>query len=171
MGKLSFVFILMTFPIILFSQERPAVTDELSIEVVTPSIARSQDVHDIAVKITVKDGQLVSMLMLGMEKSSANLMLVEAAIDSEEIWLIHADHQSGRSDVLAWSFNSNTGKLSIFPVTRRGSYILNVTIQASFESYPAPDAPQNDVIILEGIISGTTFTGNAAGRGNSINIE
>ena len=172
MNKSIFYWALIFFfaPILLAQEIKPVISN-VKYQIVTESLVLANYPQDLEIEINKEINENIQSLILGIPDLNAELYVVSAQLNGEQIWLIRSDNAARNAKVLAWNYNAKTSQLSLYPPDWRTNYRLEITLTIHLIKGTVDNITKIKKVIAEAEIQGRKYLCNVQGRGNEVIIK
>jgi hypothetical protein len=170
MKKIHLISLCIIFPFLLFAQDNPPLTEDVTVEVQNTELEKRGKSQTLQVEITCNSSVAGQTMNLQLRGITGKYILVSAERDDQPLWLIQSETANENDVVLSWQTADDT-QLRLFPGNWPAPYRLNLQIQASLTNLKDVvniTETQLDVLIPG---AGGEELASPTGRGNKISLK
>lgn len=155
----------------LLAQNSNQKTSDIQINVITESLEKTKNPQQLTIEINKNTLNTPANLSVEIENVDADLTLVSAKLNNQDLWLINTSTSANNDKVLAWSYDKETQQLKLYPYNWNSTYILEIDVQVNMKNISQIENQQSTNIILISEISGGTFEALPTGNGSEIQLR
>ena len=164
------LFIIAFFTYQIMAQENIPVTDNVQIEVQTPSLMKYSKAQRVIVNITCNTWTTGQEMHLRLSDATGIPVPISITRNNEPLWMIQSEKASDNTVVMSWQVTEDN-ILILFPGNWSTPFDLNLEMQISLVDIINLENTENTRLDLFLVTGGSELLAETKGRGNEISLK
>ncbi len=156
---------------VVFGQDQLPVTNQINIEVLSPSITISKQPQNMTIRIGANDAASLDFIALQLDSTQAVWTVLSARVDGQELWLVQSDVRPDKDNLMAWRYDSETQLLRIYPGQWPAGFELDLEVQLNLVNLRTAGEKISDRVVALASISSVVSRCSESGRGGLISLN